>query len=230
MTTEINNFLTTNFSAWMVLLSFQLTVLLMIIGCWFLYNRLPARQPWRTPPFVSRAIRRCKAVPSFFSYSLFDEIDELKAKCDYLDKDAERYAKLADEDAKDRISWVNVAQGQCKLMLAADKDALALHRALMQAYDAKVFWQKQCYLLAHFSDWERAECQRTTVPLTPMSLIATTMEAHALLLNYKLLDPTNAIHTSHVNPKSTTRLMRGAHPMRLSHLSHVIFVTDILFH
>ena len=139
----------------MILLSFQLTVLLMVIGCWFVYNRLPARQPWRTPPFVSRAIRRCKAVPSFFSYSLFDELDELKERCDYLDKDADRYAKLANEDAKDRISWINVAQGQCKLMAAADRDALELHRALVQAYDAKVFWQKHCYLLTHFSDWER---------------------------------------------------------------------------
>ena len=139
----------------MVLLTFQITVLLMAAGCWLLYNRLPTRRPWSTPPFVSRAIRRCKAVPSFFWYLLFDEIDDLKARCDYLDKDADRYAKQADEDARDRISWINTAHAQTKLMLAADKDALELHQALMQAYDAKVFWQKQCYLLAHFSEWER---------------------------------------------------------------------------
>ena len=98
MVTEINYFMETNFSEWMMLLSFQLTVLLMIIGCWFLYSRLPARRSWSLRPFMSRVLRRCRAIPDFFSYRLFEEIDDLKATVAKLNNDIDtemaRHAKI----------------------------------------------------------------------------------------------------------------------------------------
>ena len=48
-----------------------------------------------------------------------------------------------------------IANAHCKRLEAAEKEAVELHKALMLAYDAKVFCQKHCYLLAHFSDVER---------------------------------------------------------------------------
>ncbi len=66
-----------------------------------------------------------------------------------------RQEKLQDDASAEQIRWVNVAENQCRRLAAADKDAVELHEALVQAYDAKVFWRKHCYLLTHFSDWER---------------------------------------------------------------------------
>ena len=65
---------------------------------------------------MTRFLRRCRAVPSFFSYQLFEEIDALKATVDKLNDDLDteiiRHAKIEDEDAKDRISWINIAKNQ----------------------------------------------------------------------------------------------------------------------
>ncbi len=67
LVTELS-YLETHFIYWMLSLSFLVTVLLVIMGCWVVYHRLPARRPRNIRPFLSRLLRRCRAVPSFFSY------------------------------------------------------------------------------------------------------------------------------------------------------------------
>ena len=53
------------------------------------------------------------------------------------------------------MRWVNIAENQAQRLHAAEVDAKDMHKALTLAFEAKVFWQKQCYLLAHYSEWER---------------------------------------------------------------------------
>ena len=145
-------FVNTNLSGWITLLCFQLTILMMVLGGWYIYNHFP--RP-KAQSFVSRIIRRCRAIPGFITYTLFDEIDELHRKIAELDKEADRLSTQAHLDVKDKISWINVAQQQTRMMTAADRQARNLHAALIDTWEAKVFWKRECYLATHFSDWER---------------------------------------------------------------------------
>ena len=81
--------------------------------------------------------------------ALRDAVDKLTLEIENV-RDYQN--KLEADTAKDKNLWLGIAENQCKRLAAAEKDAIEMHKALMLAYDAKVFWQKQCYLLTHFSD------------------------------------------------------------------------------
>ena len=85
---------------------------------------------------------------------MFEEIDALRDAVDKLTLEIESVRdyqnKLEAETAEDQNRWLGIAENQCRRLAAADKDAIELHEALVQADDGKVFWQKHCYLLTHF--------------------------------------------------------------------------------
>ena len=163
-------------------------------------------------PFISRLIRRCRTIPDFITFKMFEETDALRSAIEKLNRELEEehdyQMRLKAEAVEDQQRLVRIAEDQCKRLDIAEKDAIEMHKALMLAYDAKVFWQKQCYLLTHFSDWERGMPEEENVQLSNMRNF----------FDYGAQVPTTLTRATHAGLQRTILPMRGAQPVTVSRL------------
>ena len=222
-------FINANMSGWITLLCFQMTVLFLFICGWCLYHYFPRPV---AESFMYRVIRRCRAIPSLITYSLFDEMDQLRSRCEELEKEADKLLVQSNLDAKDRISWINVAQAQHQMLSAQDRQARELHAALVETWDSKCFWKLECYLATHFSDWERGVPEDDQIATRVDGSNVLDYYQHGcqpLLRNFKLLARIACLLSTAVSRMIIILQTLGAPATRHNHLYRVICAMDLLY-
>ncbi len=71
-----------NFAYWILLLSIALTMLLLCLGNRMVFRHFPAMSSLNIRPFISRLIRRCRAIPSIITFEIFEDLDALEDALD----------------------------------------------------------------------------------------------------------------------------------------------------
>ena len=72
-----------DFAYWILLVSITLTMLTIFLGYMMFIRHLLAVSSLHIRPFISRLIRRCRAIPSIITFEIFEDLDALE---DTLDK------------------------------------------------------------------------------------------------------------------------------------------------
>ena len=212
-----------NFAYWILFLSIALTMLLIYLGYIIMFRRSSAGSSLNIRPFISRLIRRCRAIPNIISFKTFEDMDALQDAVDKLTQEIEsarrKQETLIDEAAEEKIRWINIAENQAQRLLAAEKDATEIHitRPLRWPLKPKSSGRNNVTFLPTTQSGSAA-FQMRTAREDPTLLTSTIMVAHALRLPWMVLGLTNAIRVTHASLQRIIHPMHGVHSVTVSPL------------